>query len=124
MVAVRLVGRGENDLGDLRAPPAGLEEAPGAGDVRFERGDGVPIGDRDDGLRREVNDGLDLVFTQDPLQGRLIANVTADHLDALELARPDELALGHPVTNQANDVSPALDEPCSPARTPPSQWLP
>ncbi len=40
--------------------------------------DGIAVGDADDGLRGEVEDGVDLVLAERALEQRLVADVAAD----------------------------------------------
>ena len=58
----------------------------------------------DDRLRREVEHRVDLVLAERALEQRLIADVAADDLDALEQAAAHELGLRHPVAHEADDV--------------------
>ena len=73
LVAVGLVRRGDDDLLDRRAAAAGLQQRPGALDVGLEGGDRVAVGDADDGLRRQVDDGVDLVLAERAFEQSLVA---------------------------------------------------
>src|SRR5207245_938397 len=62
MVAVGFVRRGRHHLLDLGAPPARFEDGPRPGNVALERRDRVASRNRHDGLRREMDDRVDLVL--------------------------------------------------------------
>ena len=67
---------------------------------------GLRLAIADDRLGRQVDDRVDLVLAEGPLEHRLVAHVAADQLDPVGQAAADELALGHPVADQADDVGP------------------
>ena len=54
--------------------------------------------------------GVDLVLAERALEQRAVADVAADHADPLEQAGADQLALGHPVAQQADHVGAELDQ--------------
>ena len=78
---------------------------------------GIAVGDADDRLGGQVEDGVDFVFAERALRYRLVADVAADDLDAFDQPRAHELGLRHPVAHQADDVGPGLgkrrDEPAA-----------
>ena len=119
LVAIGLVRRRDDDLRDLGAAPAGFQQRPCPLDVGLERRDGVAVGDADDGLRRQMKDGVDLMFAQRPLQQRLVAHVAAHQFDFVDHAAADQFALRHPVAHQADDVRPGRHAVAAPASCPP-----
>ncbi len=110
LIAVGFIRRGQHDLLHSRAAPACLEHRPCPADIGLERRHRVTVGDRDDRLRREVNNGIDLIFAQDTLHQRLIADIAAHDPDLLDQLRAHQLRLGHPVANQADDIGARLDK--------------
>ena len=64
--------------------PAGFEQRPGAADVRVERRDRIPVRHADGRLRRQVEDGRDLVLAERALERLLIADVAAHDPDPVE----------------------------------------
>ena len=61
--------------------------------------------------------GTDLVLAEHALEQRLVAHVAAHHADPLQQACADQLALRHPVAEQADHVGAELDQtPHEPAR--------
>ncbi len=111
VVAVGLVGGGEHDLLHRRVVPAGLEQGPGARDVRLERRDRAAVRDSHDRLSGEVKDGVHLVFGDGALEQRLVADVAPHHADAVDQVVADQLGLRHPVAHQANDVRLGREQP-------------
>ena len=93
-----------------RAAPAGLEQRPGAADVRVERGDRIAVGDADGRLRRQVEDRRDLVLAERALERLLIAHVAADDADPVEQSGGDQLRARHPVAHQATTSAPGASE--------------
>jgi hypothetical protein len=104
LIAISLVRGSHNDLFDAGTLSASFQEDPRALDVGLKRRNRIAIGNAHDCLGSEVDDGIDLIFTQDPRQQGLVANVTADHLDLFDLPGPHQFALGHPVAHQCNHI--------------------
>ena len=57
---------------------------------------GLRLATPHDRLGREVDDGVDLVLAQRPLQQRLVADVAADQVHPADQVRLDQLALREP----------------------------
>jgi len=110
VLAVRLIRRRHHHLLDGGAASAGLKQAPSTADVGLEGGKRVPVRDADDRLTGQVEDGVDLVFPESAFQERLVANVAADGGDAVNAARPNQLASRHPIAHQAHHVGAPLQQ--------------
>jgi len=82
-----------------------FEQPPGARDVAFERRNWIAVGDTDNRLRREMNDGVDLILTKRTFHRLLIAPVAAHDFHPLQQRALDQFALRHPVAQEANYVS-------------------
>src|SRR5207248_6977582 len=78
LIAVRLVGRCDDDLRNKGAAPTRFEQRPGPLNVRLEGRDGISVCDSDDRLRGEVDDCPDRGVSECPFQSGLVAPVTAD----------------------------------------------
>ena len=103
MAPVRLVAARGHHLRDPRGPAGRLERRPCPGDVRLERRDRVLVGDDDLSLRGEVEDGADLVLTEEPFEQSLVRDVAFDNRDLLAPMRHDR-QIRHPVALQHDDV--------------------
>ena len=68
VLAIRLVGGSQDDPPHQWASAAGFQQPPGPGDVGLERRGRVAVSDPDDGLGRQVQDGVDLVLAEHPLE--------------------------------------------------------
>ena len=63
-----------------------------------------------------MEDGVDLVFAQGALEQVLVADIAAHDLDPIDQAGPHQLALRHPVADQAHHIRAALQQaPYQPA---------
>ncbi len=67
-LTVRLVAGGNNHAFHRRSAAHGLQQVPGSTDVGLEGGHGISVSDADDRLRRQVDDGLDLVLVDHAFQ--------------------------------------------------------
>src|SRR5262249_36784884 len=90
--------------------PRRFEKRPCALNVGFKRRDGIAIGDADDGLRGQVENGVDFVFAEDAFERRLIAHVAADYFHALDVARSRGFRLRNQIAHQTHDVSARLEQ--------------
>jgi hypothetical protein len=57
-----------------------------------------------------MDNGVDLIFTQDAFLQRTVTNVASDNLDPFDPAFADQLALRDPVTHKADHVCTRLDQ--------------
>ena len=96
LIAVRLVGRCDDDLLNGRTPPAGFEQRPGAADIRIECRDGIPVRHADRRLGGQMEDGRDFVLAERALDRLLIAHVTANHPDAFDQSGRRRAPSGEP----------------------------
>src|SRR3982751_2402833 len=48
--------------------------------------------------------GIDLVLTDSALQAIAIANIPTNHLDAIDCAAPNQLALGYPIPSETAHI--------------------
>src|SRR2546423_1766506 len=94
----------------MAAAACGFEHAPRPLDVALERGQRTAVGDADNRLCRQVENGLDLVLGERALEQWLILGGAADDVDAGEETGPGQLGAAHLITHQTDDVSTALDE--------------
>src|SRR5712664_228415 len=106
--AIGLVRRGDHDVLDDRAAPAGLEHGPRPANVCLESADRVSVCNPDCGLCGQVKDGVDLVLTKNPFDELLVTYVAAHPVHFVDEARPHEVALRHPITHEANHIGPQL----------------
>src|SRR3989344_3543823 len=88
VISIRLVGRGDDHLTHAGVAFACLEDFPGALDIDLERVERIVDGLVDDSLRREMEDGIDLVPPHDLVHEGEVADVAAnDHLLCIEMLR-------------------------------------
>src|SRR5262249_24652354 len=90
--------------------PRRLQQTPGSFDVRLERGQRTAVGDADDRLRCEVEDGLDLVLGEDALQAALTFERAVDDVDTAVKPGTHQLRAVDLVADEADDVSALLKE--------------
>src|SRR5262249_57225976 len=106
---------GNEDIGPMTAAAGCLEHAPCPLDVALERGQRAAVGDANNRVGRQMEDGLHLVLGESAFEQRLILDTTADNVDAGNQAGPGQLRAAHLIAHQPDDVSAALDEgPCGP----------
>ncbi len=104
VLTVGLVARRHDDALDARGALAGrLEQRPGPANVRLEGGERRPAGRADDGLRAEMEDRVDLVLVQRAQHHREILELSPHQSAAGKGARPEGLAVRHPVPDEADD---------------------
>ncbi len=104
LVAVGFVGRCQNNLFDLWAAAAGFQHIPCAGNVGLKGGDWVAVGDGDNGLRRQVHDGVNFVLAQNSFDKFTIPNIAAHDLHLFDGLRAHQFALGNPIAHQTDDI--------------------
>ena len=111
MRAIGLVARRHEDpLDELGTLLGGLEQAPSAPDVRFERGHRASRRRADDRLGTQVKDRVDLVLVQRPEQRGMILEFASDDLAAVKGAGGHGAAVGHPVADQDRDPGTARQQ--------------
>src|SRR5262249_59193396 len=92
------------------AAPRCLQQTPCSFDIRLERGQRTAVGDADDRLRCEVEDGLDLVLGEDALQAALTFEGAVDDVDATVETGTHQLRAVDLVADEADDVSATVEQ--------------
>lgn len=110
VVAVGLVTGGDDHALHAADLPRRFEDVPGSFDVRLERPDRIAVRDPNDRLRREVENGVDLVLAVGAHQERQIGEIAADQADAIQRAAAGQVAQGHLVADQTHDLRAPGDE--------------
>src|SRR5262249_47482438 len=87
---------------------ARLHHIPRALNIALECRYGIAVGDADDRLCRQMNHGVDFVFTEGALDQIAVAYIAAHHIHALEGAAAHQLALWHPIADEADDAGAGL----------------
>src|SRR5438034_8685741 len=57
-----------------------------------------------------MDDGVDLIFAQGSLQDGSIHDVAANHADAIDCSRANQLGLWHRVAHQTDDGGTSIDQ--------------
>jgi hypothetical protein len=68
MVAICFVRRRDNHLPYRGASPTGLQERPGALNIRFKGRNWISVGNTDDRLSGDVENGINFVLAENSLQ--------------------------------------------------------
>jgi hypothetical protein len=109
--AVGFVTRSHDDaLYQIRMHPARFEQVVSAPNVRFKGRQRIPMGDAHNGLGRQMNHRVNLVFVQRAFQARKVLDVALHERDLPVIARTIKAGLRIGVAHQRNHARAGGDQ--------------
>src|SRR5690242_7755643 len=111
MIAIGLVRGRYDNLSDSGTAATGIQDAPGSADVGFKARQWIAMRNVDDCLGREMEHGIDFIFTEHSLERALLADVPPRDGDSAERALREQSAGGGPVAYQTHNLCAVLQQP-------------
>src|SRR5688572_13390348 len=106
LIAIGFVAAGDDYAFDRWIAPGGFEEKPGPFDVGLEGGQRNSVSNAHNRLGSQVEDRINFIFGQCPLQEDIITQVAYDDVNLLVEARAGQFCVRNLVPYQANDLGP------------------
>src|ERR1700752_28055 len=104
LIAISFIRGRHHNLLNLWTAPASLEKGPCAFHVGFKGGHRVPVRYGHNGLRCEVDNSVNFIFTQNAFQCHLVCNISANGNNVIDITTSNQLALRDPISYEADNL--------------------